>query len=219
MKAFISYSTKDKKYGGVVCSVLQELNIESFLAHDNLIVSEEWQKRILAELKSCDIFVPLLSKSFRESKWCDQETGIAIIKRGVLIVPISLDQTLPYGFLSKIQAHMMSDKEAVKKELLQAVGKKWPEGLIDLLMPKMKNAHSYRNAEAIVSLFVPYLRYFTKDQALRFAEMSLGNNQIWDAVLCKTDYLPKFLKINKDKLKRKLYQQLHNRITGSIDNL
>jgi len=50
IKAFISYSSKDKKYGAAVRTALSEVNLESFLAHDDLRVSEEWKARILAEL-------------------------------------------------------------------------------------------------------------------------------------------------------------------------
>ncbi len=64
MKAFISYSTQDKKYGAAVKAVLEEINIESFLAHDDVMVSEKWKERILAELRKCEIFIPLLSENF-----------------------------------------------------------------------------------------------------------------------------------------------------------
>ena len=70
MKAFISYSIKDKKSGAAVKSVLEEIGVESFLAHDDLHVSEQWKKRILDELRACSIFIPILSKSFRTSDWC-----------------------------------------------------------------------------------------------------------------------------------------------------
>lgn len=208
MKTFISYSTANKKQGRTIRLVLADIGIEYFLAHDSLIVSEEWQKRILSELRTCDIFIPLLSKSFKKSIWCDQESGFIINKRGVLIIPISLDGTLPYGFLAKIQAHRMKDKESIKNVLMRAIGKKWPVKIIEILLPSLEKAYSFRNAESVVALFVLYFRFFTKEQANKFAESWLDNRQVWDAALCKIEYLPKFLKLNKNKLKRKLYQQL-----------
>lgn len=45
--AFISYSHEDRKYGAQAKSVLSEVGIEAFLAHEDLHVSDEWQKRIL----------------------------------------------------------------------------------------------------------------------------------------------------------------------------
>src|SRR5260370_481133 len=57
--AFISYSHTDRKYGAQAKSVLAEIGIDTFLAHDDLHVSDEWRARIIEELKRCDLFVPL----------------------------------------------------------------------------------------------------------------------------------------------------------------
>jgi len=40
--AFISYSHEDHKYGAQAKSVLADVGIEAFLAHDDLLVSDEW---------------------------------------------------------------------------------------------------------------------------------------------------------------------------------
>src|SRR6266436_1832960 len=47
--AFISYSNEDRKYGAQAKSVVAEIRIEAFLAHDDLHVSDEWRKRIIYE--------------------------------------------------------------------------------------------------------------------------------------------------------------------------
>jgi hypothetical protein len=57
VNAFISHSHVDRAYGAQAKSVLAEFDIESFLAHEDLEVSEEWQARILSELRWCDLFV------------------------------------------------------------------------------------------------------------------------------------------------------------------
>lgn len=199
MRAFVSYSTKDKKHGGAIKSVLGELGIDSFLAHDDLQVSEKWKSRILSKLKSCDIFIPLLSQAFKESEWCGQETGIAANRRGILIIPLSIDGTIPYGFISHIQAHRMHSQELERQVLLNAIAKKWPERAVDTLLPTMEKVYTFRQAEAVVALFVPYFSHFTPEQANRFAELAVGNGQIWDAHLCFEKYLPEFLAANKDR--------------------
>ena len=96
--AFISYSQEDRKFGAQAKSVLADVGIEAFLAHDDLHVSDEWRKRIIEELKRCDLFVPLLSKNFVASKWAPQEVGFIISRSEVPIAPISLDGTTPFGF-------------------------------------------------------------------------------------------------------------------------
>jgi len=48
-----------------------------------------------------DVFVAILMDGFKESDWCDQEIGVAV-GRKVLIIPIIKD-LYPYGFISKYQ--------------------------------------------------------------------------------------------------------------------
>lgn len=212
MKAFISYSTKDKRFGAAVKSVFDEIAIESFLAHDDLQLSETWKTRILSELKSCKIFVPLLSKAFRESDWCNQETGFVVNRRGVLIIPLSLDGTNPYGFISHIQGHHVRDEKIDKDVLFVAVGKKWPTVIVEAFLRRMERVYGFRQAEAVVARLVPHFRHFTQEQASKFAELAVKNGQIWDASLCKAEQLPEFLRTNKDRIKRTLYQALKYQI-------
>ena len=67
--AFVSYSHVDREFGRQAKTVLGEVGIDAFLAHEDLDTSEQWQERILSELRRCDLFVPLLSKNFLESEW------------------------------------------------------------------------------------------------------------------------------------------------------
>jgi len=103
-RAFISYSHEGRQHGATAKSILAKVGIEAFLAHDDLQVSEEWRKRIIEELERCDFFVPLLSKDFLASKWALQEVGFIISRPNVVIAPISLDGTSPFGFVSHVQS-------------------------------------------------------------------------------------------------------------------
>lgn len=208
MKAFISYSTKEKQFGAAVKAIFDKIGIESFLAHNDLHVSEEWKTRILSELKSCNIFVPLLSKSFKESDWCNQEIGVIANRRGVLVIPISLDGLTPYGFISQIQGHFVRDDKIDRGIFYTAIGKKWPEIIVDVLLRSMEHVHEFRTAEAVVEPLTHYFRHFNEVQANKFAELAVNNGQIWNASLCQEKFLPEFLKINKDKIKRTLYRAL-----------
>lgn len=215
MKAFISYSTADKKHGAIVKEALDEIGVKSFLAHDDLAVSEEWQKRIIAELKQCKIFIPLLSEAFKASDWCGQETGFYVkhSKSSVLIIPLSIDKTNPYGFISHIQRHRISASGLDPKTIVDAIGAKWPSVAIDNLLEGVdKYAHSFRVAEARVEPLVRYFAKFSREQAARFARMAVSNAQIWDAQLCRDDYLPKFLKLNKTKIPPSVYKALKYQI-------
>ena len=108
LNAFISYSSDDKEFAGIVKNALSNLGINSFLAHEDITPSQEWQVEIVNKLNTCNIFVPIITENFRESDWTAQESGAAFIK-GMDIVPISINfpgkpYILPYGFISKYQA-------------------------------------------------------------------------------------------------------------------
>jgi len=81
---------------------LDSYGFDTFLAHEDLKPSEEWQKSIFTKLKACAVFLPLLTKAFTESDWTDQETGIAVaLKKIIVPMKVSLN---PYGFVNKYQA-------------------------------------------------------------------------------------------------------------------
>jgi hypothetical protein len=220
IKAFISYSTKDKKYGTAVKATLDKINkatpdkinLESFLAHDDVRVSEEWKKCILAELKECKIFVPLLSEAFKGSDWCGQETGFVVERGNVLIIPLSIDGTVPYGFISHIQCHQVSPAGIDPQPILGAIGRKWPSIVIEVLLKSVEGANTFRRADELIEPLTPYFQRFSKEQASRFAHMAIENNQIWPARLCREKYLPQFLKRNRTKISPSQYRALKYQI-------
>jgi hypothetical protein len=64
---------------------LSTFGMDVFLAHDDLQPSAEWQKEIVQALRKCDVFIPLLTRSFHSSLWTDQETGIAIARKKLIL--------------------------------------------------------------------------------------------------------------------------------------
>jgi hypothetical protein len=109
-KIFISYSSKDKAIAGEVKEYFGSYGFEVFLAHDDIEVSEIWKEEIEKELRAMSVFMLLLSENYNNSIWCQQETGAAYIK-DVLIIPISLDNTLPRGLLDKFQACFINNNK------------------------------------------------------------------------------------------------------------
>jgi len=100
--AFLSYRTVDKKLAGQIKGELEKHGIRVFLAHDDIEPSFEWKEKILLELNQCDIFLPLLTDSFRGSEYTDQEAGIAFAGEKV-ILPLKVTQN-PHGFIERFQA-------------------------------------------------------------------------------------------------------------------
>jgi len=65
--AFLSYSHQDRRLAGAIKIVLDYYGFDTFLAHEDLQPSVEWQQVIVRQLKGCAVFLPLLTESFAKS--------------------------------------------------------------------------------------------------------------------------------------------------------
>lgn len=210
-KAFISYSSKDKLIGTKVKDMLGDFGIEGFLAHNDINVSEEWKQRIREELSISDIFIPLLSKNFKDSDWAPQETGIAYF-RDILIIPLRLDKTIPFGFINHLQGKPISEDDIPLNYLIKPIVDKFPRYMAATVIGRLDSAGSFRYAESVMELLVPYFDTFEQKDIDRFAEASIKNGQIWNAALCRDNYLPQFIEINKSKINPKHLEMLSYQI-------
>jgi hypothetical protein len=211
--AFISYSHKDRKFGAQAKGVLAEVGIDAFLAHDDLHVSDEWRERIIEELKRCDIFVPLLSSNFIESKWAAQEIGFIISRPEVAIAPISLDGTTPFGFISHVQSRTITKDGITRELLIEPLAKRIPRKIVPGLIKIAADAHTFRSAESRIAPLVPLFGKFSPEEAQFLAEESVKNSQIWSAALCRNEYLPALIKAQKASINPKTLRALRHQIT------
>ena len=209
LKAFVSYSVDKKEAGAVVKVCLNGFGYNCFLAHDDLQVSEEWKHRILEELGIADVFVALLSKEFIASKWCSQELGFIVSRPGVLIVPLSLDGTMPYGFIEHLQGIKVhrGNLSVVLEEVLY---RKRPRQMIPTQIESIRSAGSFRSAEAVVRPIVAHFARFTDEEVNAFARAAAGNYEVYDAGLCASTYIPEFVKINGARISEESKHELLN---------
>jgi hypothetical protein len=215
IKAFISYSSVDKLVGAEVKKILDRYDIDGFLAHDDIHVSEEWKERIINELNDADIFIALLSEDFKKSDWAPQEVGMAY-NRDLLIIPLRLDSTIPYGFVGHLQGKPISKDNIPLDYLIKPIVKKYPANMIKLILKVLRMAGSYRYAESIMDLLVPYYNSFDQEDVNRFVDYSIDNDQVWNASLCRTKYIPKFIEEKKDKIEPGKLEKLSRLITKGI---
>ena len=200
IKVFISYSSKDKLVGAKIKDILASFGIESFMAHEDISVSQEWKEKILEELKEADVFIPILSENFRNSDWCSQESGVACF-RNILIIPLSLDGTMPYGFMSHRQGKIIDADNIPINYIVKPISDNFPEmNVTGKLIEKLAQCRNYRGCESYMSNLEPYFDLLNHDEVNRIVDISIENNQIWPANLCREKYLPKFLEINIDKI-------------------
>jgi hypothetical protein len=100
---------RHRAFAGQTQTVLGEVGISAFLAHEDLEVSDEWRDCLLRELAQCQLFVPLLSKHYLLSTWAQQESGFIVSRlQEVVVAPLSLDGTRSGGFLSHLQTSALA---------------------------------------------------------------------------------------------------------------
>ena len=208
-RAFVSYSVEKKDAGRAVKACLSGYGYECFLAHEDLQVSEEWKHRILEELGIADVFVTLLSAEFLTSKWCSQELGFIISRPDVLVVPLSLDGTMPYGFIEHLQGIRVY-KGTLESVLEEVLFRKRPRHMIPAQIERVRSAGSFRGAERAVGPLVTHYSRFTDADVNDFALAVAGNYEVWDAGLCATEYVPAFVRVNGSRLSKEAASALQS---------
>jgi len=213
MSAFVSYSHEDRKYAGQAKGVLGTFGIDGFLAHEDIHVSHDWRDRIIEELKRCDLFLALLSKNFLASKWAPQEIGFIVSRPEVKVIPIALDETTSFGFISNIQSRRIEEEEVTSDFLLPALVHTFPRIIFRHLIDLVNTAATFRNGEARLKRLLPYFADLTPGEAKVLAENCVKNPQIWDAMRCRETYLPEFIRIQGKNMGAENRRALQYQIT------
>ena len=192
--AFISYQTEHRAVAGQMRDALAPAGIGAFLAHEDIEVSAEWRQRLLEELHRADVFIAVLSASYLRSAWCVQESGIAAFRTDLLVVPLSLDGTVPPAFLGSVQSARLDPTTLSPATLAPAyTSRDAARGLFNLIS-LVRSSRNYRSAESNFSLLMPHLRQMQSEHVTLLLEASLANNQVSDAGRCAQEYIPAVLK-------------------------
>lgn len=139
-KLFISHLASFKNTIGKFKIELEKYGISSFVAHEDIEPTKEWQEEIEKGLFTMDALCAVLMPRFKESNWTDQEIGIAI-GRDVLVIPIRRDLD-PYGFIGKYQGF-----QALGKNLNEVA-----EGVFMILAKNPKTRNKLLNC--LTDLFI-----------------------------------------------------------------
>ena len=109
-RLFISHLAECRQIAGEIQNEMLDYGVSSFVAHNDIEPTLEWQAEIESALATCDGMLALLHPGFHESKWTDQEIGFAL-GRQLFIVPVRLGAA-PYGFIGRFQAMNGSTRSA-----------------------------------------------------------------------------------------------------------
>lgn len=102
LRVFITHKAEYRKEASRLKEALTYYGASSFVAHEDIEPTKEWQDEIERALFSMDGLVAMLTDGFADSMWTDQEVGVAI-GRGTPVVPVRMG-TDPYGLIGKYQA-------------------------------------------------------------------------------------------------------------------
>jgi hypothetical protein len=179
ISAFLSHSHEDRKLASALKTEFSRYGIDTFIAHEDLAPSVEWEKHILQMLKKCKVFFALITENFVRSDWTDQETGFALA-HGKAIVPLSTGIT-PYGFIGRFQAQKIREplSEAcwnVVRALTKhsKIGRAVRLGAIDRFL----ESHSFESANTFAPNLAE-LEPFSHDELTRIVKGSIQNSQIY----------------------------------------
>ncbi len=100
-RLFLSHVSTHRITVSQLKEALSLRGVASFVAHEDIEPSLEWQHEIELALRSMHGLAALITPDFHPSRWTDHEVGWAL-GRGVLVVPVRLG-TDPYGLMGKIQ--------------------------------------------------------------------------------------------------------------------
>jgi hypothetical protein len=96
-RLFITHLAGHKPSAHRLKEALAKFPVAAFVAHDDIEPTREWQAEIERALRTMDALVAMVAPTFIESRWCDQEVGIAI-GRGKLVLPLRAGAD-PHGFM------------------------------------------------------------------------------------------------------------------------
>ncbi|MFA5805449.1 MAG: toll/interleukin-1 receptor domain-containing protein [Melioribacteraceae bacterium] len=197
---FLSYSTKDKKFAGELKTSLEKYGMKLFLAHDDISPTLKWQEVILKNLRSCDIVIPIFTKNFHESLWTDQECGIALgLKKVILPLRCDLD---PYGFIAHFQGQQGKglNIEKLREEILRTLStiKKLKGRFSKMILSQFAASENFFQSINLSKAILIIDRFSARDlnSLLRIA---IANNQIHNCVIA-SGHLNRIMSANETRV-------------------
>jgi hypothetical protein len=180
IEIFLSHANKDKKIAKKLADELNNYGLKVFVAHEDIEVGVKWEPTLFVKIKECDLFVAILSENFHSAQYTDHEVGIAYGLHKLLF-PIRIDDTMPYGFMSKFQAKKISkdiDKDEITKLFFKmvATSEKGVE-MVNKLIEEFRISNSFEKANHNADILSQYSK-FSDEQLKQIAEAFVYNDQI-----------------------------------------
>jgi TIR domain-containing protein len=179
LRLFISHLATFRADAAAIQADLQKFQISSFVAHNDIEPTTEWQNEIEAALATSDAMVVLLRKGFHKSNWTDQEIGYAM-GRKILIITVRFEED-PYGFIGRFQALNGNGKESrlLASEIFDILRKhkQTHRRAAEALVARMEQSDSFAEARDNIAL-LEKVTYWDKSFNGRLEAAIESNGQI-----------------------------------------
>jgi len=210
LSVFISYSSSDKKIAGFLKSFIATFcGFSCFLAHEDILPSQNWEDKILIKLNASDLFIPLISEKSLISPYVNQEVGMALASKKP-IIPIKIYLTNPFGFISKIQA--LSCSSMTFEYLVKTVNQlflliikdpsfsQFRDSAINALTIALSQSVSFKNSRIIMAIYIESLQNIslTPEQISSLKKVINSNKQVYSERYILPRFLKQITKINVD---------------------
>jgi len=178
-RLFISHLAAEKVFAAELQEALLAYGISSFVAHNDIEPTLEWQTQIETALATCDSLVAVLHVDFHGSKWTDQEIGFAM-GRGLPVFAVRCGQD-PYGFIGRFQGFNGVNKtaSALAKELFEAYrkNKQTQKRIAEVLVNLFEDSGSFACAKTRIG-YLEELEVWDPSFVHRIEAAAKNNSQI-----------------------------------------
>ena len=186
IEAFLSYADKDKHCAHSIKEGLEKLGIELFVSHDDMHTGQNWADHIIGKITSCECFIQLITESYHEANYTEQEAGIALaLKKDIF--PITTDNTVPIGFTQTRQCEKFDLQEPDYLKLMNNILNGMKRDTINWSIHLLPIASSFNTANRIIDNIVDLLngKYLNEYQITTIQEAAANNFQVGGAFKLK----------------------------------
>lgn len=181
-RLIISHLSSNRSYAADLQASLLLHGVSSFVAHNDIEPTKEWQTEIETALATCDSLVALLHKDFHQSNWTDQEIGFAM-GRGLPVFAVKFDHG-PYGFIGRFQAFDGNNKKPFElaAELFDTFRKhKQTQGrMAQALIALFETSESFSLSKTLIN-YIEELQVWDSSFSFRLQTAVKSNTQISEA--------------------------------------
>ena len=171
-RVFLSHKTEVKIKVAALKESLAPFGVSSFVAHEDIHATQEWQSEIESALSTADAFIAILTEKFHESFWTDQEVGYALA-RGIPIIALRLGRD-PYGFIGKFQA-LSCEWETAPLETMKILIKQ--DRMVAAYAEAAKKVRSFGESNTLSQL-LPFIDRISKDSAASLLDAYNTNGEL-----------------------------------------